>query len=647
MNTNRKLGAVLSVFLVLTPLAPAQQSTTYVKPYEPAGFWDRFKRPFMESDVAPVRLANSARLESLIRGGKLYLSLQDAVALALENNLDIELQRYGPEIARASLSRAEAGGLLRGVPPSVQQGPQSAVSQVLGGFGGGAGGGGTGGAFAGGRGGAGGGGDTGGTIITTTGTAFLNLDPVFFASYNAGHQSRPQSNTVTTGLTAIALNSQSHGYGMQKSWLTGTTASLAWNNNVVRSTNPLLDLNPSSAANLQLSVTQRLLQGWGRAVNNRNIRIAKNNLKVTDLQFRTQLLVTVSAISNLYWDLVVFNEDVRVKEKALELAQKLYEDNKKEVEIGTKAPIEIVNAEAQIAARQQDLTSANTALLQQETIIKNALSRTGASSPLIAEARIIPTDRLRIPDTDAIVPINDLYDLAVQKRPDLEQTKINIENAKIGLQGSKSQLLPSLDLTGAMQNNALSGSVNDLTLRGRPVPRNADAFFLGGFGNNLGQLARRNFPDYSVGFQLNIPIRNRSAQADMVIDQLSLRQSELNLQRNLNQLRVDIQNAVIAIQQARARYQASVKQRVLQEQTLDAEQKKYALGASTIFFIIQYQRDLAQAQSNEVAAMGAYVKAKTELERVTGQTLDVNNIDVTEAMAGKVSRPPDPLPREQ
>lgn len=644
MNTNRKLGAVLSVFLILTPLAPAQQATTYVKPYEPTGFLDRFKRPFVESEVSPIRLSNSTRLESLIRGGKLYLSLQDAIALALENNLDIELQRYGPEIARASLSRAQAGGLLRGVPPSVQQGPQSAVSQVLGGFSGGAGGGGTGGAAA--SSGAGGN-AAGGTIITTTGTAFLNLDPVFFASYNAGHQSRPQSNTVTTGLTAIALNSQSHGYGIQKSWLTGTTAVATWNNNVVRSTNPLLDLNPSSASNIQLQVTQRLLQGWGRAVNNRNIRIAKNNLKVTDLQFRTQLLVTVSAISNLYWDLVVFNEDVRVKEKALELAQKLYEDNKKEVEIGTKAPIEIVNAEAQIAARQQDLTAATTALLQQETIIKNALSRTGASNPLIAEARIIPTDRLRIADADTLMPIKDLYELALTKRPDLEQSKINIENAKIGLQGSRSQLLPSLDLTGAMQNNALSGSVNDLTLRGLPIPRNADPFFLGGFGNNLSQLARRNFPDYSVGFQLNIPIRNRSAQADMVIDQLSLRQSELGLQRSLNQLRVDIQNAVIAIQQARARYQASVKQRVLQEQTLDAEQKKYALGASTIFFIIQYQRDLAQAQSNEVAAMGAYVKAKTELERVTGQTLDVNSIDITEAMAGVVSRPPDQLPREK
>ncbi len=639
MQSIRPLTAVLCALLTFAPTLAAQQETRYVKYYEDPRFLGRFKKPYMPADVSPINLSNSGRLENLLRGGKLYLSLQDSIALALENNLDIELQRYGPETARASLSRAEAGGLLRGVPPTVQAGPASAQSQVLGGFSGGAGGGGGGGAA--GQGGSG----TGGTIITATGTALLNLDPVFVANYNGGHTTRPQSNTVTTGLTAVAFNSQNHSYGVQKSWLTGTTASLGWNSSHFESNNPLLDLNPSASSNISVQVTQRLLQGFGRAVNDRNIRIAKNNIKVTDLQFRTQLIVTVSAVTNLYWDLVSFNEDVGVKQKALELARKLYEDNKKEVEIGTKAPIEIVNAEAQVARRQQELTVSETVLLQQETIIKNALSRVGPGSPTLAEARIIPTDRLRIPEKDDIVPVQELYDMALAKRPDIEQTKVNLENSRIGLQGSRSQLLPSLDLTGAMQNNSLAGAVNQQLLRGRPVPRNTDQFFVGGFGTNLAQLARRNFPDYSIGFQLNIPLKNRSAQADLIIDQLSLRQAEVNRQRQLNQLRVDIQNAMIAMQQARARYETSVKERVLQEQTLDAEQKKYALGASTVFFIIQYQRDLAQAQSNEVSAMGAYVKARTDLDRVTGRTLEVSNIDIVEAMAGKVSRPADPLPR--
>jgi outer membrane protein len=638
MKTIRSYMALLCVLLLFVPALPAQQGASISMPSETGGFWDRLKRPYMPKEIAPIRLANSSRLDSLLRAGKLYLSLQDAIALAIENNLDVELQRYGPQISEASLMRAQAGGLLRGVPPTVQAGPASAQAQVTGGATGGAGGGG------GAARGATGGGDTGGTIITATGTALQNLDPVFVSTFQTGHRTRPQSNTITTGLTALTFDSTSHSYGVSKSWLTGTTASFGWNNSGFRSNNPLSDINPSRSADFQLQVTQRLLQGFGTAVNNRNIRVARNNMRVSELQFKLQLIVTVTAITNLYWDLVAFNEDLKVKQQALLLAEKLYEDNKKQVEIGTLAPIEIVSAEAQVARRQQELTNAETAVLQQETILKNALSRTGVASPSVADARVIPTDRLRIDDTEKIQPVRDLFDTAMAKRPDLQQTRINIENAKIGLQGSKSQLLPSLDLQASLQNNALTGSVNTVPLRGVPINRSVDPFFVGGFGSALEQLFRRNFPDYAIGFQLNIPIRNRSARADMILDQLSIRQAEINEQKQINQLRVDIQNAVVALTQARARYQAAVKERVLQEQTLDAEQKKYALGASTVFFVIQYQRDLAQAQSNEVAALASYAKAKTDMYRVTGETLEINNIEVDEAMSGRVSRGPSPLP---
>lgn len=614
-----------------------------VKPPVQAGFFDRFKVNYEPREIVPIRLANSNRLEALLRAGKLYLSLRDAVALALENNLDIELQRYGPEIARASLMRAQAGGLLRGVPPTVQAGPASAQAQATGSQTGGFGGGGV----AQRTGAGGGGGDTGGTVITATGTALQNLDPVFVSSVNFGHQTRPQANTVTTGLTSTVFDFAQHSYSLSKSWISGTSTSFGWNNTNLTGNNPLSDINPSKTANFQLQVSQRLLQGFGVAVNNRNIRIQKNNMKVTDLQFRAQLITTIAAITNLYWDLVSFNEDLKVKQQALSLAEKLFEDNKKQVEIGTLAPIEVVSAEAQVARRQQELLVAETVLLQQETIIKNALSRTGVASPMLADARIVPTDPIRVPDVDPVVPLQDLYDQAVQDRPDIQQTKINIENSKIGLKGSRSQLLPSLDLQGNLQNNALAGSINDLLLRGNPLPRNVDPFFIGGFGKTLNQLFRRNFPDYSLGFQLNVPLRNRSAQADMIIDSLSLRQQELNEQRTLNQLRVDISNAVIGLRQARARYETALKERKLQEQTLDAEQKKYALGASTVYFVIQYQRDLAQAQSNVVAALATYAKSRVDLERVTGQTIKANEIDVVEAMNARVSRPADALPPEK
>jgi len=613
--------------------------------YKFQGPGNRLVRDYRAMDIPPINLGNSPRLEQLIRAGNLYLSLQDAVALALENNLDIELQRYGPQIAQASLMRAKAGGLLRGVPPTVQRGPEGVQSQVTGGATGGAGGGAAGGGGAG-AGAGGGGGGTGGTIITTTGTALPNIDPVLVTSYTAAHRTRPQSNTVTTGTTALTFDSQTWNFGFQKGWTTGTTVSFGWNSDWFKSNNIRSDINPSYQSNFQLQITQRLLQGFGRAVNERNILVAKNNLKVTDLQFKLQLITTVAAVANLYWDLVAFNEDVKVKQQALSLAQRLYEDNKKQVEIGTLAPIEVISAEAQVARRMQELTQAENALLQQETIIKNALSRTGVDSPSLALVRIIPTDRIRIPEKETLPSLEDLVQIAVSRRPDLEQTRINIENAKIGLKGSRSQLLPSLDLQAAFQHNGLSGSINELLAPGL-APRVVDMYFVGGYGTAMAQLLRRNFPDYSLGFQLNIPIMNRSARADMALDMLNIRQAELNAQRQVNQMLVDVRNAVIAIQNAQARYEAARKERVLQEQTLDAEQKKYALGASTVFFVIQYQRDLAQAQSNEVAASAQYAKARVDLERVTGQTLEVNNISVAEAFTGQLTKPPTPLPPAQ
>ncbi len=638
MRTLQSFLAMICVVSLLAPAARAEQPNGAQPWYGsgPGGFWSRISQPYKAREVAPVKMENSGRLESLLRAGNLYLSLQDTIALALENNLDIELQRYGPRLAQVDLMRAEAGGLLRGVPTTVQAGPSSAQSQAIGGVTGG-----------GGRAGGGGGAETagvGGTVITQTGAAIPNLDPVMFTSYGWGHRTRPQSNTITTGLTALTFNSTDLSYGIQKGFLSGTTVSFGWNNTSFQSNNPLSDLNPAASGNFQFQVSQKLLQGFGVAVNNRNIRIARNDLRISDLVFKQQVIVTTSAIVNLYWDLVSFIEDVKVKRQALLLAEKLYNDNKKQVEIGTLAPIEIVSAEAQVARRQQELIFSETSVRQQETILKSALSRNGVASPALSEASVIPTDVIRVPERESVRPVQDVIDMALKNRPELEQTQINIDNAKIGLQGSRSQLLPSLEVQMNLQNSGLAGEVNSVRLRGQNIPRQVDQFFVGGSGTVLSQIFRRNFPDYAVAFQLNVPLRNRSAQADMVRDQLTLRQAELRQQQQLNQVRVDVQNALIALQQARARHQAAVKERMLQEQTLEAEQKKYALGASTVFFVIQYQRDLAQAQSAEVGALSAYAKAQVDLDRITGNTLAANNIQIDEALHGSVSRPPGALP---
>ena len=639
MQRIRPFLAVLLTGLIMTPSGLAQEAASTLvqgKPQVPVapgtGFWSALSRDFRQPEIAPVNLANSARLESLIRAGNLYLSLQDAIAVALENNLDIEVSRYGPQIAQADYLRARAGGLLRGVPTAVRAGATSAVAQAGGGSAQGTGG--TGGQGLGGQ------QDAGGTVITQTGVAIPNLDRVFFFASSLGHSSRPQANTITTGRTALVFDSRSWQSGYQQSFLTGTTVSLGWNNSNVRTNNPLNDLNPNTSSNIQMQVSQRLLQGFGLAVNNRNIRVAQNNVRVSDLVFKQQVMTTIAGVVNLYWDLVSFNQDLKVRKQALDVAVKFYEDNKKQVEIGTLAPIEIVRAEARVAQAQQDLTNAETSLLQQETILKNALSRTGVASPTIADARGIPTDMLTLPMNDTIEPLRDLVDRALAQRPDLQQAQLQIESTRIGIAGSQSQLKPSLDVQASFQHNALTGDINTVTIPGRDLPpRSPDAYFIGGYGNALAQLFRRNFPDYSVGFQLNIPINNRTARADYIRDQLQLRQQQLNYQRTLNDMRVNVQNALTALIQAKARYEAAVKERQLQEQTLDAENKKYALGASTAFQVVQTQRDLAQAQASEVAALANYSRARTQLDLNTASILDKYGVDVAEARAGKSSRP--------
>ncbi len=637
--------ALLCAFLTIVPNAGAQAPVQPPPPranahelgQRPASRFSRITNNYREIPVPPVNLANSNRIDSLLRAGRLYLSLQDALALALENNLDIELQRYGPQIADADILRARAGGLLRGVPTGVTAGPGGATGQTGQATGitqtaaqqaGGAG---------------------TGTVISQTGSAIPNLDPVLTGRLSWAHTSVPQTAAFVTGTNAFVNRNDLGNFNIQQSFLTGTTVSFGYFNSRAHSNSLRADFNPSNSGSASLNITQKLLQGFGRAVNNRNIVVARNQREISDLVFKQQVITTVSAITNLYWDLVSFGEDVKVRRQALELNQKLHEDNKKQVEIGTLAPIEIVRAEAEVARAQQDLTIAETQVLQQETILKSALSRTGVASPAVATARVVPTDRISMPEIEAIEPVQDIVSMALTARPEIAQRRIQIENAKIGLKGSRSQLLPTVDGFVNLANNALAGEVNPLPLPdvapGVPaVPRVATAFFVGGYGTVLSQLFARNFPDYSAGFTLNIPLRNRAAQSDMIRDQLAVRQQEIGLQQLENQIHVDVQNAVIGLQQARARYQAATKARVLQEQTLDAEQKKYALGASIIFNVILVQRDLAQAQSAEVAALSNYSKARVEFDRATGQTLPHSSVTVEEAFRGSVSKPPSPLP---
>jgi outer membrane protein TolC len=578
--------------------------------------------PYQAGSVPAIRLENSSRLASLARAGNLYLSAQDVVALAIENNIDVEIQRYGPLLAKAVLLRAQSGGPLRSVGLGIAAGPQSVsltgVSvNTSGGLG-----------LT-----AGNGVSSGGGIVTQLGPPLLSLDPTVTGIVDFGHSTTPQSNTVLTGNTALVFSTHVYEGVYSQNWDFGLSATLTYLSQYNKVNSQFFSLNPYTSGFLDLKVSQNLLQGFGRAVNGRNIRVQKNNMKVSDLQFKLQVITTVSAVLNLYWDLVSFDEDARARRREVDTANQLLEDNKKLVNAGTAAPIEITRAEAQLYTSQQDLVTAETNLLQQEMVLKNALTRNGVADAGLTNVHIIPLDKIEIPARDEIRPLEDLIQEALSRRVEMEQANINLQSNEINLVGIKNSLKPTLQAFGELTNNGLTG---DLTALGVLQP--GVAYLSGGEGNLLAEILRRNYPSYSAGLSLTIPLRNRAAQGDYATSLLELRQNQLNLRKNVNQIRVDVQNAVVGLQQARARYEAAARSRALQEQTLAGDEKRYNLGATVSFQVVQDQRDLATAQSAEVQSMANYTHAQIALDQALGTTLEVNHIATDEALRGRLSR---------
>jgi outer membrane protein TolC len=582
--------------------------------------------------VRPLSLENSARIHDLIRSGNLYLSLSDAIALGIENNLDIELQRFSIPLADTDVLRARGGGTLRGVPfvlteaPAGVGGPLSplitnpaSASTV-----------------------------TPGTAVATNplelgvlgevqtnlsvqgttpqsnGTPVAIFDPALVGQLNWTHQTVPQVNTIVSGTNSLISNIGTVNAGIAEGFSTGTQVSLAFNNSHQSLNSLRNNYNPFTGSSLGLTVTQPLWRGFGLSLNRRFIHIANNNQRITSLLFEQQLIATVYGVVRLYTDLVALYEDVKVKEESLALAQKLSSDTQAQVEEGTLAQVEMTRAKAAVYSSRQDLINSRGLLEEEEAILKTVLTRTGNQDPEVQAARIIPTDALSVPEKEGIRPIQDLLSEAVTRRPDLMQANLQIENSEIGLKGSRNAVRPEVDLVGVAQNNGLAGTLN-------PLAPNADASLAGSYGSVLDQIFTRKFPTYGIGLQVTLPIRNRVAEADLARDEIQLRQSQVRMRQLQNQARLEVEDALIAMRRARASYEAAVQARLLQEESLDAEQQKFAVGASTSFFVIQYESLLAQAKSTEVAAKGAYVKARAALQRSTGAILSENNITVESA----------------
>jgi outer membrane protein len=594
---------------------------------------------YIPRDVPPPSFTNSPKIEQLIQNGKIMLSLNDAIAIALADNLDIAVARYNLPIADTDILRTKAGSSFLGVNSGVVS---NTPGGGQGGIGSGVSGAGAGGTTAG-SGGAGVG--AGGFVGSTSGAGPQpdNFDPVLTARFQFERAKSPQVNTILTGTAVAAQNTNLGDFTYSQGFSPGTALSVSYNNVRTSSNSPFSSLNPSLQSNFSASIRQHLLQGFGRGLNLRLYRTALNNKKITEEAFRQQVISTVSQIENIYWDLVNAYEAYKVNERSLSLAQKTLSDNQKQVEIGTLAPLDVVRAQSTVAAAEQALIASKTNLQLQQLTIKNALTRSLPNNSQALQVDVIPTDTVQIPNEENLPPVEQLVKMALDNRPDYKQQKITLLNNEISIKGVKNGLLPIVDIVGFYGASAVAGVQNPLNTCPPGVTTGCTpvgAIPTTGFGNTFGNLFNSSAPDKGVAINIQIPLGNRVAQATQVRSMLEYRQSQLSLKTVENVITIGIRNDVFTLENGRASVSAAQKARDLAAQTLDAEQKKYSLGASTSLAVLQDERDLAQAESTLVSAMTNYAKARVQLDRDTAQTLDRYNIKIDEAVTGIVKTEP-------
>jgi outer membrane protein TolC len=585
-------------------------------------------RPYLAPEVPPVRLGNGPRLRDLVRAGTLYLTAQDAIALALENNIDLEVARYNPVISEWNVTRAEAGGALPGVPSNASQAGAVASGQGV-----------TGSQQAAGV-------SVPGTSsgrlqstnasISQIGPVTQTLDPIIQQSSTFSHTTTVEPNLLQSVTPILISDTRAYTASAQQGFLSGGSVTLNYSDHYLNENAPTDLLNPTSAPSLSLTVQQNLLQGFGAAVNGRTITVAKMNRDASDLAFQTTVTGVVSQVLNAYYSLEADYEDVKAKRSAAETAATFLADVREQVRIGTSAPSEEINAESQAITNQEALVDSETAFKQHEIQLKNLLSRNGTADPVLAGARILPVDPILIADNDDLPPLEDLVKQARANRTDLATERETEAAAAVNSLGTRNGVQPGAVVVASASQTGLAGTGRTVISNGTaesPSPN-----LVGGLGNALGQVFRRDFPSESFTAAYYAALRNRQAQADYAIDQLNLRQTQLSDRKDLNQVEVDVRNYVIAIGQARARYQAAVRNRILEEELYSAERRRFDLGASTSYNVIQQQRDLVAAQSSETAARVAYVTARIGLDRTTGDILPANHVSLGEAREGKVAR---------
>jgi outer membrane protein len=590
---------------------------------------------YTPTNVPMPRLGNTPRLDSLVRDGKIYLSLSDAVMLALENNFDVAIARINLDIADTDILRAKAGATLRGVSTGL-------VTNTLGGSGTTVTGGGGPGGTSSGSGGSGAG--ASGLVLSTNGGGPLPevLDPVLTGQLEYESLKQQQSNLLFSGgLPELYTDTATYDFAYNQGFITGTALTVGFNNTRVTTNNPFTDYSPDITTTFRATVTQHLLQGFGPGINGRFIVQAKNDRRITDSAFRQQVLYTVNQVENIYWGLVSAYEDEQAKERALAQSTQLTEDNRRQLQIGTLAPLDVVNSDSAVATDKQALVASKSNLEYQQLIMKQAIAR-NLEDPALTNAPVIPTDRVgldRLPEED--MKVEDLVQQAYKNNPQIEQAVLSMKNNQITIRAEKNGLLPTVDAYAFYGASALAGGQNPGALNfstGSTYP--PGSFAPVSYGSALGNLANNSSPDKGVGVNLTIPLRNRVAQADQARSQMEYRQEQMRLQQLYTQIRIQVINGQYALTNDRAQVGAAQAGREYAAQSLDAEQKKYKLGASTSALVLQQQRSLAIAENTLISATAAYAKDRAALLELLSNTLDRYGISLVDAATGNMTNAP-------
>jgi len=583
-------------------------------------------RSYMPSTVPELNLTNSPRLDQLIRDGKIYLSLKDAIALALENNLDLAYFRYNLIIADMDLARTRAGGQVRGVNTSVVQGTQGGFSGTSSSSGGGAP------SSSGGAGAAG----AGGLVQSTlgSGTIVNSFDPIVTMKSYVDHTTQQEPNTFQIGVPLLKQNTIDFTTQYSQSFALGTNIQVGYIGQRFTINSPYYTVNPNLYSNFQFIASQPLLAGFGFGTNERYIRIAKKNKTLTDLSFKAQAIATITQVENIYWDLVNAYQDERVKERSLSFAQQTLDDDQKQLQLQAIPAMQVLKDQSDVATREGDVTVAKASLRLNELLIKNVLTKE-IDDPKLADMPVVPLDLAGTPDDNENKPIDELISEAEKNRPDVSQDQIAMEIAQDGLKAIKNALLPQLNLYGLYAGSGVGGPANPYCSLG---PQQCSTTLPPDFGSTLQNTFNYTAPEYQVGFQLNIILRNRIAKADQFRAVLEFRQNQLTFEEQKKNIRFDVRNSQYALQQSRASADSLQKARDLAQKTFDVTKQEQQLGSKSSLDTLNADHDLAVAESALFTAQAAYEKRKVDIDRATGETLDRMGVSIDDAKSGVVTK---------